>query len=87
MYSESYWQTILHTFPELMLSNTDIFRELLPKVLTYSELISNRIHNFTELIPSNNKHFFESSNGQVNRQKNFQTENSPVKVRKVNIHA
>ena len=68
-FSESYWQTILHTFSELISSNTDIFRELLLKILTYSELISNSIHNFTELLPSNNKHFFESSNGHLNRQK------------------
>ena len=29
-FSESYWQTILHIFPELTSSNTDIFREFLP---------------------------------------------------------
>ena len=28
-FSESYWQTILHTFPELTSNNNDIFRELL----------------------------------------------------------
>ena len=29
-FSESYWQTILHTLPEFISSNTDIFREFLP---------------------------------------------------------
>ena len=28
-FSESYWQTILHTFPEFIPSNTDVFREFL----------------------------------------------------------
>ena len=29
-FSESYWQTILHTFPELIPSYTDIFGDFLP---------------------------------------------------------
>ena len=29
-FSESYWETILHTFPKFISSNTDNFRELLP---------------------------------------------------------
>ena len=29
-FSEIYWQTILHTFPEFISSNPDIFREFLP---------------------------------------------------------
>ena len=29
IYSESYWQTVSHTFPELTSNNTDIFKELL----------------------------------------------------------
>ena len=29
-FSESYWQTILDTFPEFISSNTDNFREFLP---------------------------------------------------------
>ena len=56
-------------------------------ILTYSELISNSIHTFTELLPNNSKHFFESLNGHLNRQKNSQTENSQLKVRKVSMHA
>ena len=38
-------------------------------ILTYSELISNIIHTFTELLQSNSKHFFESFNGHLNRPK------------------
>ena len=34
-FSESYWQTILHTFPEFISSNTDIFR--VPSKLKYSK--------------------------------------------------
>ena len=118
IFSESYWQTILHIFLECTSNNTDNFRELLAnnttnfsrfhiiikqywhfqKVpsksnysknflrssyhtimtlsesyyqtipTTYSELISNSIHTFTELLPSG-KHFFESFNGHLNRQK------------------
>ena len=34
-FSESYWQTILHTFPELTSNNTDIFRELQANNTTY----------------------------------------------------
>ena len=30
-FSESYWQIILHTFQEFISSNTDIFKEFLPK--------------------------------------------------------
>ena len=55
-------------------------------ILTYSELISNSILTFTELLPNNSKHFFESLNGHLNKTKNSQTENSPLKVRKVSIH-
>ena len=29
-FSESYWETILHIFPEFISSNSDIFREFLP---------------------------------------------------------
>ena len=55
-------------------------------ILTYSEFKLNNIHTFTELLPNNSKHFFESLNGHLNRQKNSQTENSLLKVRKVSIH-
>ena len=34
-FSESYWQTILHTFPELTSNNNDIFRELLASITTH----------------------------------------------------
>ena len=119
-FSESYWQTVLHTFPELTSNNTDIFREFLANntthffrvylkqyryfqrvpsmlnyrknffskilngklhflcsvsesyyqtILTCSELISNSIHTFTALLRNNSKHFFESFNGHLNRQK------------------
>ena len=38
-------------------------------ILTYLELISNIILTFTELLPNNSKHFFESLNGHLNIQK------------------
>ena len=38
-------------------------------ILTYFELVSNSIHLFTELLPNNSKHFFETFNGHLNRQK------------------
>ena len=115
-FSESYWQTILRTFPELTSNNPDIFRELLANntthfsrvyikqywhfkrdssklnyskkffqssyhtiltlsesyyktIFIYLELISNSIHTFTELLPNSSKHFFESFNGHLSRQK------------------
>ena len=40
-------------------------------ILTYSDLISNSIHFFPELLPSYSKHFFESFKGHLNRKKNF----------------
>ena len=37
--------------------------------MAYLGLISNSIHNFTELLPNGSKNFFESFNGHLNRQK------------------
>ena len=37
-------------------------------IWTYLEFISNSIHTFTELLPSNSKYFFENLNGHLNRQ-------------------
>ena len=37
--------------------------------MTYSELLSNSIHTFTAFSPNNNKHFFDSLDGHLNRQK------------------
>ena len=51
--------------------------------LTYSELILSSIHTFTELLPNNSKHFFDSLNGHLNRQKILKEKK--VKVRKVSI--
>ena len=55
-------------------------------ILAYSELISNSIHTFKELLPNNSKHFFKSLNGHLNKIKNSEMENSQLKVRKVSIH-
>ena len=51
-------------------------------LLTYSELISNSIHTFTELLANNSENLFESFNEQLNRQ-NSQTENSKATVRRI----
>ena len=53
-------------------------------ILTYSELISNSIHTFTELLRNNGEHFFESFNGHLNRQKSLK-KNFVVNIRKVSI--
>ena len=53
-------------------------------ILNYSELISSSIHTFTELLPNNGEHFFESLNGHLNRQKSLK-KNFLVNVRKVSI--
>ena len=45
-------------------------------MLTYSELISNSIHFFTELLPNNSKHFFESLNGAFEQTENSLSEKS-----------
>ena len=52
-------------------------------ILTYSELISNGIHTFIELLPNISKRVSESLNGHL---ENFQTETFPKNVRTVNIH-
>ena len=39
------------------------------KFLYYPLLTSNSIYTFTELLPNNSRHFFESLNGHLNRQK------------------
>ena len=49
---------------------TDNFREILSNtIMTYPELISNSIQVFTSLLPNGSKHFFESFNRLLNRQK------------------
>ena len=80
--SESYWQTILHTVPEFISSNTDIFREFLPNQTIFRVHITQYRHR--EILPNNidlfrthikqhvhfhsSKHFFESFNEHLNRQ-------------------
>ena len=94
MITESYQQTIPHTFPEFISSNTDItVNNTILRVsesyhhtlLTYLELISNYIHTFTELLPNSSKPFFESFNGQLNRQKILK-EKIPKKFEKLASH-
>ena len=60
-YSKNFFQSIYHTMT--------LSRSYYQTVLTYSELISNSIHTFTELLPNNSKHCFEKWNGHLNRQK------------------
>ena len=55
-FSESYCQTILHTFPELTSNNTDIFR--VPSKLNYSKkFFQSTYHTITDtfrgLLPNN----------------------------------
>ena len=55
-------------------------------ILTYwAELISNSIHTFTELGTNSRKPFFESFNGQLNRQKILK-EKIPKKFEKLASH-
>ena len=55
-------------------------------ILTYwAELISNNIHTFTELGTNSSKPFFESFNGQLNRQKILK-EKIPKKFEKLASH-
>ena len=61
-YSKNFFQSSYHTI--LTLSES-YYRT----ILTCSELISNTIHTLTELFPNNSKHFFESLNWHLNRQK------------------
>ena len=61
-YSKNFFQSSYHTI--LTLSES-----YYQTILTYLELVSNSIHTFTELLPNNSKHFFESLNGHLNRQK------------------
>ena len=63
-------------FSRLAPDNTDSFREYYQTILTYLELISNSTHTLTKLIPNNSKHFFESFNGHLNRQKILKEKNS-----------
>ena len=64
-YSKKFFQSSYHTI--LTLSES-----YYQTILTYSEHISNSIHTFIELLLSNSKHFFESLNEHLNRQKNKQ---------------
>ena len=60
IFSESYWQTILHTFLELPSNSTDIFRELLAIITTNLKdfkSVSNNINIFRELLASNTTYF------------------------------
>ena len=51
-FPESYWQTILYTFPELTSNNTDIFKELLANNTThFSKVhINNNLKSFHQTI-------------------------------------
>ena len=63
-YSESYWQTILHTFPELTSNNTDIFRKLLENNTTHFSRVYIKQHWYFQRVPSKLnyiKKFFQSS--------------------------
>ena len=64
-YSKKFFQSSYHTI--LTLSES-----YYQTILTYSEHTSNSIHTFIELLLSNSKHFFESLNEHLNRQKNKQ---------------
>ena len=61
-YSKNVFQSSYHT----ILTLSECYYQT---ILTFLELISNGIHTFTELLPNNSKHFFESFNGHLNRQK------------------
>ena len=66
---QSYWQAILQTFQSWGNTTLTLSKSYYQTILTYSELISNGIHNITELLPNNGKYFFESFHGHLNRQK------------------
>ena len=61
---QSYWQTILHTFPKLTSNNTDIFRELLANRTThFSRVYTKQYWHFQRVSFKLNysKKFFQSS--------------------------
>ena len=60
-YSKSFFQSSYHT----ILTLTYYLSTYYLTILTYSVLISNSIHTFTELLVHNSKHFFESFNGHL----------------------
>ena len=60
---QSLYQAIL-TFSEI--SFLTISESYYQTILIYSELISNSIQTFTELLANNRKHFFESLNAHLN---------------------
>ena len=61
-YSKNFLQSSYHT----ILTLSEIYYQA---ILTYLGLISNNIHTFTEVLPNSSKHFFETFNGHLNRQK------------------
>ena len=61
-YSTNFLQSSYHTI--LIFSENNY-----QTILTYSELISNSIHTFIEFLANNSKHFFESFNEHLDRQK------------------
>ena len=63
---QSTYQTISHNaqYHTIMALSESYYQA----ILTHWELISNRIHTFTDLLPNNSKHYFKSLNGQLNRQ-------------------
>ena len=59
-----YWQTILHTFPELISNSTAIFRELMENNTThFSRVYTKQYWNFQRVLSKSNysKKFFQSS--------------------------
>ena len=78
VYTKQYWHS--HRVPsklnyskkffsEFISNNTDTFRELLPNNIDIVRAHIKQYSLFTELLPDNSKHFFESFNGNLNRQK------------------
>ena len=51
-FSESYWQTILHNFPELTSNNNDIFTELLASNTTHFSRVYVKQYWHFQSIPS-----------------------------------
>ena len=63
-FSESYWPTILHTFPELKSNNTNIFRELLANNTKHFSRVYIKQYWHFQRIPSKSncsRKFFQSS--------------------------
>ena len=63
IFSESYWQTILHLFPELTSNNTDIFTELLASnaaIISRFHVIIKQYWHFQRVPGKQNYVFFQS---------------------------